>query len=659
MKSKRIISLAAAAMMALFSVASLQNVPTAATADTAVYFDAFDTTVNGGEPIRGVDVSSIIAIENAGVTFCNAYGNQQDIFQTLSEYGVNYIRVRVWNAPYDSSGNSYGGGNNDVYTAAEIGRRAAQYGMKLLVDLQYSDFWADPEKQTVPKAWSGYSLEQKKQAIYDYTKESLQIISDAGGDIGMVQIGNETNCFFCGEKDMYKICEMFSSGCRAVREFDSSVMTVLHFANPSTGYYDWYAQVLNECDVDYDVFATSYYPYWHGTTENLTSVLKTIGDTYDKYVMVAETAYPYTDADGDTFGNAVSTGSEGADLRYEISVDGQTQCLTDVFQAVADVGEKGIGAFYWEPAWLGVNGISWDAQSALWKTYGSGWATDYAGEYDASATAAGGSSYDNQALFDFSGKPLKTMEVFSNIYPQTQTRKPAQGSEVREGAYRIRNANSGLYMTVANGRGEAGSNVIQYAADGAAEYNTWYLKAEQDGYYEIYSGLGGGETYLLDLDFGKIENQTNIGIYTDTNSDAQKFKFIANDDGTYYIATKSTNDRSVVEMKDAIGENGGNVQQFEVNGHNCQKWILEPVEAYYQTCDLNEDGSIDAFDLAILKRRILREDRHISGDTNDDGVVSLVDVVAMQKHLFGKEKVHPRKGGTPKNTIFPEIDDQA
>lgn len=121
---------------------------------------------------------------------------------------------------------------------------------------------------------------------------------------------------------------------------------------------------------------------------------------------------------GVTFGNAVSEDSDSAVFQYDISVEGQAQCLTDVFQAVANVGEKGIGVFYWEPAWLGVNSISWEEQSSLWKKYGSGWATDYAAEYDASVTGAGGSSYDNQALFDFEGNSLQSLPVFRNTYPQ-------------------------------------------------------------------------------------------------------------------------------------------------------------------------------------------------------------------------------------------------
>ena len=429
----------------------LTKFPLVSAENDTVYFSQFDTNVNGGEPIRGVDISSILAVENAGVTFCNEYGRNQDIFRTLSEHGVNYIRVRVWNEPYDSRGNSYGGGNCDLYTAAEIGRRAAKYGMKLLVDIQYSDFWADPEKQTRPKYWIQHDHETLKGEIYKYTAWVLETISEAGGNIGMVQVGNETNCFFCGETDMYKICDLFASGDQAIRDFDRSVLIAHHFANPSTGSYAWYAQVMDECNLDYDVFATSYYPYWHGTTENLTTVLKEIADTYNKYVMVAETAYPYTSEDGDTFGNAVSEDSDSAVFRYDISVEGQAQCLTDVFQAVANVGEKGIGVFYWEPAWLGVNGISWEEQSSLWKKYGSGWATDYAAEYDASVTSAGGSSYDNQALFDFEGNSLKSLQVFRNIYPQNNEILNPKGAVIENGRYRIKNVNSELFISKKTG----------------------------------------------------------------------------------------------------------------------------------------------------------------------------------------------------------------
>lgn len=271
---KKLISFLTSA--ALFAAGAIGTAPVRA--DSAelrsVTFTDFDTSVNGGEPIRGVDISSIISIENAGVRFYDENGREQDIFRTLAENGVNYIRVRVWNDPYDSSGNSYGGGNNDVYTAGLIGARAAKYNMKLLVDIQYSDFWADPEKQTRPKYWAEHDTDTLSGEIYKWTEWVLRSVTEAGGDIGMVQVGNETNCFFCGEDDMYTVCKLFASGEKAVRDFDKDILIAHHFADPSTGYYDWYAQVMNECGLDYDVFATSYYPYWHGTTDDLTSVLK-------------------------------------------------------------------------------------------------------------------------------------------------------------------------------------------------------------------------------------------------------------------------------------------------------------------------------------------------------------------------------------------------
>lgn len=424
MKIKRVICpiISLAVLLSAFSIRSNADQYQHET----VNYDSIGYSVNNGEPIRGVDISSVISLEKSGVVFRNENGEPQDIFKTLAENGVNYIRVRVWNNPYDKDGKSYGGGNCDKYVAAEIGKRAAKYNMKLLVDLQYSDFWADPEKQTVPRDWAGFPLEWKKTSIYNYTADTLQFIKNGGANIGMVQIGNETNGFFCGEKDMNNICSMFSSGCKAVRDFDKSVLIAVHFANPSTGYYDYYAEALNKCWVDYDVFATSYYPYWHGSTDNLTQVLKRIADKYNKYIMVAETAYPYTDDDGDNFGNAVSKASKNAEMRYDVSVQGQEKCISDVFKAVAAVGEKGIGAFYWEPAWIGIKGKSYNESYEIWNKYGSGWATDYAASYDSSAKSAGGSSYDNQALFDFDGKPLESLKVFKYIYPEKKIELPTE-----------------------------------------------------------------------------------------------------------------------------------------------------------------------------------------------------------------------------------------
>ena len=114
--------------------------------------------------IMGMDASSVIAEEQSGVKYYDFDGNEQDVFKTLAENGVNTIRVRVWNDPYDEEGRGFGGGNNDIDKAVEIGKRAAAVGMQLLVDFHLSDFWADPGKQFCPRAWEGMEIEEKSEA---------------------------------------------------------------------------------------------------------------------------------------------------------------------------------------------------------------------------------------------------------------------------------------------------------------------------------------------------------------------------------------------------------------------------------------------------------------------------------------------------------------
>lgn len=379
--------------------------------------------------IRGVDISSIIAQENSGVVYYNEEGQEQDIFQTLAQNGVNYIRVRVWNDPYDADGNGYGGGNNDTATAAEIGARAAKYGMKLCVDYHYSDFWADPNKQMCPKAWEGMEIEEKSEALYQFTKESLAEIIDAGAIVGMVQIGNEINNGMSGEIDWGKRRQLMQAGSKAIREIEQEkgqdILIAVHFTDVSDKEGTLAnAQKLVDKEIDYDVFAVSYYPFWHGTMENLTDVLRTIVEEYGKKVVVAENSYLYTTQDGDGSGNSVDEG--GIIPEYPANVQGQTNEIRDVCAAVADVGEAGLGLFYWEPAWIPVGVYDASASDAadvlagnqeLWESKGSGWASSYAGSYDPKDAGKyyGGSSWDNQALFDFEGYPLESLKVFKYL----------------------------------------------------------------------------------------------------------------------------------------------------------------------------------------------------------------------------------------------------
>ena len=227
--------------------------------------------------IMGMDASSVISLEDSGVKFYDYDGNEADVFKTLAQSGVNYIRVRIWNDPYDENGNGYGGGNNDIEKAIEIGKRATKYGMKLLANFHYSDFWADPAKQMTPKAWANMDIDTKALALYEYTKESLTKLKNAGVDVGMVQIGNETNGKMCGESIWFNIAKLMMQGTKACREVLPNALIAIHFANPEkvTNYAD-YSKKLAYYEIDYDVFASSYYPFWHGTLDNLANVLNTV-----------------------------------------------------------------------------------------------------------------------------------------------------------------------------------------------------------------------------------------------------------------------------------------------------------------------------------------------------------------------------------------------
>lgn len=367
--------------------------------------------------ILGMDASSVIAEEKSGVVYRNFNGEEQDVFRTLAENGVNYIRVRVWNDPYDENGNGYGGGNCDIETAVSIGKRATKYGMKLLVDFHYSDFWADPGKQMVPKAWAGMSIEEKTDACYTYTKDCLNKLKRAGVDVGMVQVGNETNGALAGETTWFNIQYLMQAGAKATREVFPEALVAVHFANPEkAGSYETYAKKLAYYDVDYDVFASSYYPYWHGTLENLSSVLSSIAVTYGKKVMVMETSYAYTAEDTDFNGNTIGDGG-GIVKDYPFTVQGQANNFRNIVDTIANNTVGGIGVCYWEGTWITVGTSSWEENNEKWEKYGSGWASSYSVSYDPEDAGKyyGGCAVDNQAMFSPDGMPLESLKVFNLV----------------------------------------------------------------------------------------------------------------------------------------------------------------------------------------------------------------------------------------------------
>lgn len=429
--------------------------------------------------IHGVDVSSYLSVVESGAKYYDENGKEQNLFKILRDGGVNWVRLRVWNCPFpiDEKGNykyvgadgvteyeasaviesgrstsgmmqyklksdgtqvyrqTYGAGICDVDTAAVIGKLATEYGMKVLIDFHYSDFWADPKKQRVPKAWEGMSLEQKETALYDFTKTSLETLLDAGVDVGMVQVGNEINNGMAGETDSANVCALLKKGSQAVRDVaagkSQKMLVAVHYTDPQNeGYQYGKATELKNADVDYDVFATSYYPFWHGSTDQLTANLQAIAKDFDKKVMVAEISYAWTMEDGDGYGNVVYSGAGDQTYGYSIDAEGQAAAVRDTITAISAIGDKGIGTFYWEPAWIPVD-------EKQWKLNGSGWGTVYAKDYDPEIATdeKGGGTWDNQAFFDFDGKVLPSVNVYKWVY--TGAEGPKKVSTVDSVSYEM------------------------------------------------------------------------------------------------------------------------------------------------------------------------------------------------------------------------------
>ncbi|MCL2571518.1 MAG: glycosyl hydrolase 53 family protein [Defluviitaleaceae bacterium] len=382
----------------------------------------------------GADISSVLSLEESGVTFHGFDGNEADLFQLFADGGANYVRVRIWNDPWYYDGTTlrgFGGGNNDVPRAIEIGRRATAAGMQLLVNFHYSDFWADPAKQMVPRAWEDMNVDEKAEALYQFTYNTIIEMLEAGIDIGMVQIGNETNNGIAGVTGWPFKVRLFAAGSAAIIDaerdfrisqgenleeyFPRNIRIAIHKTNPEN-FWDFTQAGLSlaSAGVVYDVFGISYYPFWHGSLENLVELMNLIANTFDVDVAVLETSYAFTREDTD--GHTNSWSGYMTTYNYPISVQGQANAIRDVVAAVASV-ERGIGVFLWEPAWITVGSGDRATNEPIWEEHGSGWASSFAAIYDPydAGTYWGGSSWDNQAFFDHNGHPLPTLNLFNYL----------------------------------------------------------------------------------------------------------------------------------------------------------------------------------------------------------------------------------------------------
>ena len=393
--------------------------------------------------IRGMDISSYLALKKAGVKYYDYEGNETPLLKVLHDNGINYIRIRIWNDPFNADRETYGGGGNDVSTGVEIAKEAAQYDMKVLLDFHYSDFWAEPAVQLVPKAWKKdvNNTEKMCSDVYDFTKESIQKFKDAGANIGMVQVGNEItngllgiysnrdkgesfNVIWGDKKKSTEVNKYLKAGIKAVREYTPQALVALHLETPNVWKYKTIMNTWKRDNVDYDVLGSSYYPFWSiaakANTPKTLKDVQTLAASYGKMFAVFETSWVNSLNDGDgtpnSIGDSTNTGA------YEVGPQGQVNELTDLYDTVLSQ-DNGLGTFYWEGAWIPVKAgwTNWKYNKQIADQYGTGWASKGALGYFPDSkmyykgkAAWGGTSWDNQALFDINGYPLQSLKFYKD-----------------------------------------------------------------------------------------------------------------------------------------------------------------------------------------------------------------------------------------------------
>jgi arabinogalactan endo-1,4-beta-galactosidase len=337
--------------------------------------------------INGADLSFLPQIEDLGGIYFDEEGNPADALEIFSDHGFNYVRLKLWHTPEEDY--------NNLTRILYLAERLKSKNLKLLLNFHYSDTWADPGKQYKPAAWQGLSFETLKDSVYQYTKNVLKALDTQGTLPDMVQIGNEINQgmlwndgkvggSYDTPEQWAKLAALINEGIRGIREScegGDSISIIIHIANAANnGICRWFFDNLTGQGVKFDYIGLSFYPWWHGTLDGVRNNLNDLALRYDKNIIVAEMAYPWTLQWYDNTGNIVGS-TDQLHAGYPATVDGQTNFMRNLIKIVRNTrNQKGVGIFYWAPDWISVQPV--------------------------------GSSWENVTLFDFEGKVLSSMDVF-------------------------------------------------------------------------------------------------------------------------------------------------------------------------------------------------------------------------------------------------------
>lgn len=368
--------------------------------------------------ILGIDCSTYLEELEHGAKYYDEDNKVIDPVDAFRINGVSVVRLRLWVNPYSEDGKPYLAGTCDLDCFIKTAKLFISKGYEIMLDIHYSDFWADPGKQFIPKSWKERNVEELSEKVYSYTVDVLKEIINQGIELSYIQVGNEiTNGMLWpvgrltenedGSRGNYpNLISLLRAGIRACREITPKTELILHLERSyDQKVYNEFLDQMKNADVDYDIIGMSYYPYWHGSFEQYFANVENI-KRYGKKIMTVEIGYAFTledyIKDDGVGGIKLVINEDNADSfeflnSYPISREGQAKFIHDFIEQAKIHALDGI--FWWEPLWIPGEGICWASPEAK----------EYTHETDKLSCR---NEWANQCLFDYEGKKLPAFDEY-------------------------------------------------------------------------------------------------------------------------------------------------------------------------------------------------------------------------------------------------------
>ncbi|MCR4562672.1 MAG: arabinogalactan endo-1,4-beta-galactosidase [Bacilli bacterium] len=351
-------------------------------------------------------------------------GKEIEPFHFFAEHSkVSTIRIRLWHDPYDKEGHPYGGGTNDLDCFLRLAKRAQKEGMEVMIDFHYSDFYVDPSRQIPPKAWASLkNIDEIEEALYKYTKETLETIKANGIDLVAIQVGNEITHGLLrpwGDNELQYdeakgggwkgLGRLLKAGCKASKEVFPKAKTVIHLEHSgSWDMQNWYFSNLVEQKVEFDVIGESYYPYWHGPFSMFKDCITRLKEKFKKEIWVVELGYEYVPLPEDHDFSVVTDAKEGdfivgnlnGRIPFPQTPEGQAEYVGFMIKICKELGVEML--CYWEPTWIYLPN--------------NGWASDAGQIYCGLTPSAPANSWAIETFFNQKGEANPIVDVFTQDY---------------------------------------------------------------------------------------------------------------------------------------------------------------------------------------------------------------------------------------------------